>query len=80
MAAILASSIKLKRRVELKERKISKILKLKNHFGQFYKLNNDNSQLHTSYGLKITFKVMYNFIYGHGNYILVLYSCRDMPF
>ena len=51
---------KLKRRVELKERKILEILK--NPFGQFYKLNNDNSQLHISYSLKITFKLMYNFI------------------
>ena len=41
---------KLKRRVELKERKILEILK--NHFGQFHKLKNDNSQLlNTSYGL-----------------------------
>ena len=36
---------KLKRRVELKERKTSDILK--DHFGQFYKLTNDDSQLHT---------------------------------
>ena len=36
----------VERRVELKERKILKILK--NHFGQFHKLNNDNSQLHTT--------------------------------
>ena len=35
--------------MELKERKILEILK--NHFGQFHKLNNDNSQLRaTSYG------------------------------
>ena len=33
-------------RVELKERKILEILK--NHFGQFHKLNNDNSRLHTT--------------------------------
>ena len=38
---------KLKRRVEVKDRKIVEILK--NHFGQFYKLKKDNSQLHTSY-------------------------------
>ena len=31
----------------LEERKILEILK--NHFGQFHKLNNDNSQLHTMY-------------------------------
>ena len=48
---------KSKRIVELKERKILEILK--NNFGQFYKLN---SQLHTSYGLKINFKLVYNFI------------------
>ena len=36
---ILPSSTTLKRRVELKERKILEILK--NHFGQFHKLNND---------------------------------------
>ena len=36
--------------MELKERKILEILD--NHFGQFHKSNNDNSQLHiTSYGL-----------------------------
>ena len=41
---------KLNRRVELKERKIMEILK--NYFEQFHKLNNDNSQFHTtSYGL-----------------------------
>ena len=38
------------RRVELKQRKVLEILK--NYFGQFHKLNDDNSQLHTtSYGL-----------------------------
>ena len=51
---------KLKRRVELKERKILEILK--NYFAQFYNLINDNCQLHTSYGLKIIFKLMYYFI------------------
>ena len=46
---MLPSSTKLKRRVEMKERNIFEILK--NHFGQFHKLN-DNSQLHTtSYSL-----------------------------
>ena len=52
---------------------------LKNHFGQFYKFNDDN-QLHSSYGLK---NVKYNFIsittFMETN-ILVLYLCRDMPF
>ena len=56
----LYSSIKhhkLKRRVELKERKILEIIK--NHFGQFHKLNNDNRQLHTT---SCDLSNLYNFI------------------
>ena len=58
---------KLKRRVELKERKILEILK--NHLGQFYELNNDNSQLHTAnYGLSNLWTIYHILEY----YILVL--------
>ena len=49
---------KLNRRVELKEREILEILK--NLFGQFYKLTNDNNQLHTSY--EIRSNLLYNFV------------------
>ena len=75
--AVRCSSIKhhkLKRRVELKERKILEILK--NHFGQFYKFNNDN-QIHTSYGLKKKTNVHCTI-----SFLLpcswILYSCRDI--
>ena len=43
--------------MELKERKILEIHK--NHFGQFYKLDNDNNQCHVSYGLKNTLKLFF---------------------
>ena len=71
--AVYNSSIKhhkLKRRVELKERKILEILK--NLLGQFYILNTD---LHTGYGgLKNTFKFTYNFIYMDTTFLL----CREI--
>ena len=54
---ILPKHHKLKRRVELKERKILEILK--NHFRQFYKVNDDNNN---NYGLKNMFKLMYCFV------------------
>ena len=61
---------KLKRRVELKERKVLEILK--NHFGQFHKLNNDNDN---SILLAVVFQtyVQFHFYYHvHEYYILVL--------
>ena len=44
--------------------------------GQLWTILQVYNQCHTSYGLKNTFKLMYNFIsyHVHGNYLLVLYS------
>ena len=58
---------KLKRRVELKILKI-----LKNHFGQFHKMNNDNQQLHTLAIVFQTYVQFYFYYHVHEYYILVL--------
>ena len=53
--------------MELKERKILEILK--NHFGQFHKLNNDNSQLHTTRAVVFQTYVQFHFYYHMNTFL-----------